>query len=62
MPFSKGQKIFALVFIISFAIMLVWAYRADLKSIKINYKGVWKVILGIAIILGILVFLIKKTH
>lgn len=62
MPFSKGQKIFALVFIISFAIMLVWAYRADLRSIKVNYKGAWKVIIGIAITLGILVYLVKKTH
>lgn len=62
MPFSKGQKIFALIFMISFAIMLIMAYRSDLKSIKIYYKNVWKTLLAIAIILGLLVYLVKKTH
>ena len=62
MPFSKGEKIFALVFIISFAIMMVFAYRSDMKMIKIHYKNVWKTLLVIAIILGLLVYLVKKTH
>lgn len=62
MPFSKGQKIFALIFIISFVIMLIMAYRKDLGLLKVYYKGAWKIVLGIAIILGILVYLVKKTH
>jgi len=62
MPFSKGQKIFALIFIISFIVMLIMAYRADMRSIKIYYKNAWMVIVSIAIILGILVYLVKLTH
>ena len=62
MPFSKGEKIFALVFVVSFAIMLIWAYRSDMKMIRIYYKNSWKVILSIAIILSLLVYLIKWTH
>lgn len=62
MPFSKGQKIFALIFIVSFIIMLILAYRSDAKNIKLNYKNVWVVLISIALILGALVFLIKLTH
>jgi len=62
MPFSQGQKTFALIFIISFAIMLFFAYRSDLKMIRIYYKNVWVVLLGIAVVLTLLVFLIRLTH
>ncbi|TAL58434.1 MAG: hypothetical protein EPN85_11635 [Bacteroidetes bacterium] len=62
MPFSKGQKIFALIFIISFVVMLIMAYRSDLKMIKIHYKNVWVTLVSIAIILALLVYLVKLTH
>jgi hypothetical protein len=60
--FSKGQKVFALIFFILFAIMLIWAYASDAKSHKINYKNVWSVLLGVIIILVVLTYLIKATH
>lgn len=62
MPFSKGQKIFALIFIISFAIMLFMAYRSDMKTIRLHYKNVWMTLVGIAIVLALLVYLVKLTH
>ena len=62
MPFSKGQKIFALIFIVSFIIMLIFAYRSDAKNIRLHYKNVWIVLISIALILGALVFLVKMTH
>lgn len=62
MPFSKGQKIFALIFIISFLVMLFMAYRSDLKVIKIYYKNVWVTLLCIALMLGLLVYLVKLTR
>lgn len=62
MPFSKGQKIFALIFIVSFIIMLILAYRSDAKNIRLHYKNVWIVLISIALILGALVFLVKMTH
>ena len=62
MPFSNGQKIFALVFLISFIVMLFMAYRSDAKIHKMYYKNAWIVLVSIAIILGLLVYLVKLTH
>ena len=39
MPFTSGQLIFALSFVIVFAIFLVLAYRKDIKLHRKNYKG-----------------------
>jgi Mn2+/Fe2+ NRAMP family transporter len=38
--FSTGQIVFALLFIIAFAIVMVFAYKKDLKLHNKNYKGV----------------------
>ena len=62
MPFSKHQKIFALMFLISFAAMMIWAYRSDAKINKVYYKNVWVVLVCFLAILGVLVALIKMTH
>jgi len=44
MPFSNEQKIFALIFLISFIITMIWAYRSDAKVNKLYYKNVWRVL------------------
>ena len=62
MLFTKGQKIFALVFIISFIVMLIYAYWSDAKIHKTYYKNVWVVLVSMILILAALVVLIKILH
>ena len=59
MLFTKGQKIFAIVFVISFIVMLILAYRSDAKIHKTYYKNVWVVLLSILFILAALVVILK---
>ena len=56
--FSQGQLIFAVIFAISFVIIMVFAYRKDLKIHKTYYKGSFWILLSFFIFIGIL-FLIK---
>jgi len=52
--FTKGQWIFALLFVVTFAIALIYTYRKDLKLHKKYYKGsIWVLIAFIAFILFI---------
>jgi len=52
--FTKGQWIFALLFVVAFAIALIYTYRKDLKLHKKYYKGsIWVLIAFIAFILFI---------
>lgn len=56
--FSRGQLIFALVFLIFFTIVVVLSYQRDKKLHKRNYKGVkWVMITFIGFI--IFLFLVK---
>ncbi|RNC89454.1 MAG: hypothetical protein ED555_08170 [Allomuricauda sp.] len=56
--FSKGQLIFAALFIIFFTIFLAFAYKKDKKLHLRNYKGVkWVLISFITFV--IILFLIK---
>ncbi|MFH6771604.1 hypothetical protein V8G58_06615 [Gaetbulibacter aestuarii] len=50
--FSNGQKIFALLFFIVFAIVIGYTYRKDLKLHKRFYAGsIWVLIAFISFIL-----------
>ncbi len=52
--FTKGQLIFGILFTIVFTIILVYAYRKDLKLHKKYYTGtVWVLIAFISFILFI---------
>lgn len=52
--FTKGQWIFALLFVVAFVIALVFTYRKDLKLHKKYYRGsIWVLIAFIAFILMI---------
>ncbi len=52
--FTKGQLIFGILFTIAFTIILVYAYRKDLKLHKKYYTGtVWVLIAFISFILFI---------
>ena len=56
--FSQGQLLFALCFFIAFVITMIIAYRKDIKTHKLFYKGNYKILIGFFIFIGIL-FLIK---
>ena len=59
MLFTKGQKIFALVFLIAFTITMIWAYRSEAKRYKQYFKNVWVVLISLILVLGAVVLLIK---
>ncbi|PCJ89107.1 MAG: hypothetical protein COA57_02525 [Flavobacteriales bacterium] len=59
MDLSFGQKLFTLLFAIAFAVLLIWAYRTDIQKRKEYYKGSWKILLWIAIILAAIVVFTK---
>lgn len=56
--FSQGQLFFTLFFVIAFVIAMIFAYRKDIKTHKVFYKGNYKILIGFFIFIGIL-FLIK---
>jgi len=56
--FSKGQLAFAIIFFISFVLILVLSYRKDFKGNKTYYKGSYKILI-VFIALILLLFLIK---
>nr|WP_281542665.1 hypothetical protein [Maribacter aestuarii] len=56
--FSSGQIIFAVLFAITFMVIIVISYRKDLKLHQKNYKGVkW---VGIFFILFLLILFFIK--
>ncbi len=59
MNVGKGHWIFAIVFFIVFIAGMTWAYNKDKIVDKNNYKGVYRIILYIFLVL-ILVYLFVK--
>lgn len=58
--FSSGQIIFAILFAISFLVIIVYSYRKDLKLHQKNYKGVkW---VGIFFIIFLLILFFIKYY
>ncbi len=61
--FSTGQLIFALLFVVVFAVIIVSTYRKDKKLHRKNYKGVkWVGIFFVIFIISLFVikFFIKN--
>ena len=56
--FSSGQLYFAAFFLVSFIIVMLLAYKKDLKLHKIYYRGSGWILVIFLIFIGIL-FLIK---
>lgn len=52
--FSKGQIIFAIVFVISFVIIVTIAYRKDSKIHKKYYRGNLWVLLAFVSFIGLI--------
>jgi len=60
--FTKGKIIFTIFFIIVFAIGMIWSYTKDKKHQKMHYNGIWKVALGIIIVIAIFATLTFWLH
>lgn len=60
--FSQGQLLFAVFFVIVFAIVMVISYRKDLNLHKKYYKGSLFILIGFLLFI-VALFVIKKfTH
>ncbi|WP_317191410.1 hypothetical protein, partial [Flavobacterium psychrophilum] len=57
--FSSGQLLFAAIFAISFIVIMIFAYRKDLKIHKQYYKGSLWILVGFIIFISFL-FIIKS--
>lgn len=56
--FSQGQWIFAGLFLLSFVIVMIFAYRKDISIHRVFYKGNYKILLGFIFFIALL-FVIK---
>ena len=52
--FSKGQVVFGIIFLIAFIIILVFAYRKDIKMHRRYYKGVLWVLIAFLSFIGLI--------
>ncbi len=60
--FTKGQLIFAIIFVIIFSIVIIKSYIIDKRFLKNTYKGVRWILLGFIIFFSILVILKKLVN
>jgi len=60
--FTKGQLVFAIIFIIIFAAVIIDSYKKDVKFLKNTYKGVRWVLIGFIVFFSILVILKKLVN
>ena len=59
--FTTGRIVFVTLFLITFIAMLVWSYRKDRAVSRIHFKSVYKILIGLGLLLA-LQFLIVKMH
>lgn len=60
--FTKGQLIFAIIFVIIFTVVIIDSYKKDVRFLKNTYKGVRWVLIGFIIFFSILVILKKLVN
>lgn len=60
--FSSGQKLFALFFVVTFATVMVWTYRKDMKLHKIHYKNTYVIILSIIAVIALFTLITFSMH
>jgi len=48
MRFSDNQLLFAGIFLIAFILIMIWAYRNDVRKTPNLSRGVWKVVAAVA--------------
>ncbi|NQV77842.1 MAG: hypothetical protein HQ490_05740 [Lutibacter sp.] len=60
--FSKGQLIFAGLFLITFTISMIWSYRKDLEIHKKYYKNTFIIIIAVFLIIAIFTLITFSLH
>lgn len=60
--FSKGQLIFAALFIIAFTILMIWSYKKDIKIHKKYYKNTFIILIAIFLIIAIFTLITFSLH
>lgn len=60
--FSKGQLIFAVLFIIAFSIAMIWSYRKDIKIHKKHYKNTFILVIALFLIVSIFALITFSLH
>lgn len=60
--FSQGQKIFALIFIIAFLIVLTYQFLKDRKKNKTLFKGTYWVLITLMVLMLGYLLLTKLIH
>ena len=60
--FSKGQVIFAIIFLIAFTILMIWSYRKDIKIHKKQYKNTFIVLIAIFLVITIFALITFGLH
>jgi len=60
--FSKGQLIFAGLFVIAFTIAMIWSYRKDIKIHKKYYKNTFIIIIALFLVVAIFTLITFSLH
>ncbi|MFD0977879.1 hypothetical protein [Salinimicrobium gaetbulicola] len=59
MDFTTGQIVFAVLFFLTFVVIIFFSYRKDLKLHRKYYKGTLYILIGFLMFIGLL-FVIKS--
>ena len=60
--FSKGQLIFAVIFVIAFIILMIWSYRKDIKIHKKYYKNTFIILIAVFLIMAMFILITFSLH
>jgi len=60
--FTTGRLIFTITFIIVFIVIMVYAYRKDLKINRRYFPKSYRIIAGIMVIISVLLFIVKFKY
>jgi divalent metal cation (Fe/Co/Zn/Cd) transporter len=60
--FTRGQLIFAGIFIVAFALLMIWSYRKDLKVHRKYYKNTFLVLIALFLMIAIFVLITFNLH
>ncbi len=60
--FSSGQLKFAVLFAITFFVILIFSYRKDIHLHKIHYKNAYFVAIAMAIIIALFTMITFSMH
>ncbi|MDP6922040.1 MAG: hypothetical protein QGH06_03610 [Lutibacter sp.] len=60
--FSKGQLIFAVLFVLAFTLLMIWSYRKDLAIHRRYYKNTLAILIAVFLVIAIFTLLTFSLH